>query len=203
MPDFIVRVRHAYSSPPQPEIDEAGGRGCVVLQVSVAESAEGMAAGRCTPTLRVLPIHFLRIGCSQRRRTFDWLSSLPVRERNNNPDFLSPMNSRSIVATEECRSISRLLSSVFKNSWTLPCYIFWLILMVVEQSGEMYLRSIPRHSPNRNPPAPQRMKNIVTHFFFGGTGPPTIPVTTLPVKMGGSGFFTCSASIHLWFHGWG
>src|SRR5580692_2552724 len=132
---------------------------------------------------------FLRIGCSQRRRMFDWLRSLPVRERNSSPDFLSPMNSRSIAATEECRSISRLLSSVFKNCCTLPCHTFWWILMV-EHSGEMYFRSIPKHSPNRNPPAPQRAKNIVTHFFFGGTRTATMPVTASPVNAGGSIYTT-------------
>jgi hypothetical protein len=38
---------------------------------------------------------------------FDCCGGLPVLEQNSSPVFLSPMNSLSIAATDECRSISR------------------------------------------------------------------------------------------------
>ena len=95
-----------------------------------------------------------QIGCSTRRKMFDWWSGPPPHERNSKPDFRSPMNSRSILATEGCRSISLSPFLVLRKSCIWPCHAF-LQMWIREPFGETFGISMPRASPKRNPDAAQ------------------------------------------------
>src|SRR6266576_2332408 len=64
------------------------------------------------------------------------------------------MNSRSILATEGCRSISLSPFLVLRKSCIWPCHAF-LQMWIREPFGETFGISMPRASPKRNPDAAQ------------------------------------------------